>query len=444
MSKLTIPSPLEELLGQFLKRCGYYATKQSQKLSQLPKEAIQRVLAQFHQKRDGLNRQVESGFEKVVNLCSQVIRGPHICVEVESKEIRFAKNFSKPVLIKGKVKFTPPGVSIPMVVDCFLACGHWAKLGDIKEDKINIVEHLEKLLPKYQGWGQPKGPIGLVTFQNGIMNDFNNDFKQMSQLIIDQFPEGPLCIGLHNATTHDLRLDMGRFLDEPLFNKASVYSLCQMIKTFADLLSKINPNVVWTHFAHSEGGLIANAVLTLCNQSWLRDVQKYLKEHLVIATYGAVKPVPSDPVLDVVNTYSKKDIALFFGSFYLNKALDQIAEDPYISTKVMGGKTYEVTIIDSKLPFDPLLKIKFEMPEVLTIEQRLNMSWMEWMSHHQDLEDSPRIAAAVNTTIVSTINEKVHAIADHGFAKDSYKSVLKKNIDDFREIYRVYDAKRLG
>ncbi|MCE5319035.1 MAG: hypothetical protein LLG04_16945 [Parachlamydia sp.] len=293
-----------------------------------------------------MNQKIEAGYETIVSLCRAVIRGPHVRIEVESKEIHLAKSYSRPTLIKGKIKFMVPGGVQLREANCFLSFGHWAKLGDCKEDKINIVDHLDKLLPKFQQWN-PGSPIGLVTFQNGIMNDFDKDFRKMGQLIIDQFPEGPLCIGLHNATTSILPVDMSRFDSEPTRNADSVYSLCQMIKTFADRIHKINPNVVWTHFAHSEGALIANAVLSLCNQGWLLDVQQYLKQHFVIATYGPVKPVPVEPVLDVVNTYSKRDIALFFASTYLDKDLDQITEDPYTSTKRHKGKTYKVTIVDS-------------------------------------------------------------------------------------------------
>lgn len=274
------------------------------------------------------------------------------------------------------------------------------------------------------------------------MNDLDHDFKSMAELIIDQFPEGPLCIGLHNKTTHNLFLDLRRFLAEPMLNEASVYSLTQLFKTIAERLPKINPNITWTHFAHSEGGLIANAVLSLCHQGWLNDVQQYLKKNLVVATYGAVKPVPIDPVLDAVNTYSKKDIALFFGSSYLDQPLDKITQDPYTSTKIIQGKTYKVTIVDSKLPFDPALKIAFE-PDFMTREQRLNMSWIEWLAHLQDSADnSSRLANSISANVANVINEKVHAINDHGFAQVSYQDVLKNNTDKFRQAYQVYDAKR--
>lgn len=268
------------------------------------------------------------------------------------------------------------------------------------------------------------------------MNDFGRDFKLMSQMIIDQFPEGPLCIGLHNETTHNIVRDMSRFPSETTKNVNSVYSLCQMMKTFADILPKISPNMVWTHIAHSEGGLIANAVLTLCNNHmWLSDVQKYLKKHLIVATYGAVKPVPLEPILDAINTYSKRDVALFFGSLYVDKALDKITESPYTSTKKFRGYTYRVTVIDSMLSVEPMINI--EMTTSLTLEQRVNMSWLNWLAYLQDCEDSPMVANAINRGIVDTVNNKAHAIQDHGFVEITYEQILKKNIDDFKKQYKV-------
>lgn len=438
----TVMTPFDEILEQLLNRCRKSATKQAQKLAQLPKEALQKFLSQFSLRNNRLSQQVEACYDTIYHMCQAALRGPHVSIEIDAgSQLDFATIQSKPVLIKGKLKFTPPGKISSQEVDCFLSCGHWVKLGPIKERKINIIDHLDKLLPKYKGLHSPS-PIGLVTYQNGIMNDLDNDFRKMGELIIKHFPEGPLCIGLHNATTNFLPSDMSRFREEATYNEPSVYSLCQLMKTIAERVPKINPNVTWTHFAHSEGGLIANAVLSLCDQWWLSEIQRYIKKNLVVATYGAVKPVPSNPVLEAVNTYSKKDIALFFGSSYLDKPLDKITTDPYHSTKEVGGKTYKVTIIDSKLPFDPALKINFQ-PEFLTLEQRLNMSWIEWLAHLQEYEDSsPRLINALNEKAANVINEKIHAIQDHGFAQVTYQAVLEDNIDKFRDRFPVYDAKR--
>jgi hypothetical protein len=368
-----------------------------------------------------------------------MIKGCPIRIEVETYKLRSALRYSE--LVEGKAIFSRPGYFNSMSVDCFVACGHWQKLRDLKESKINLIDHLDKLLPpklNRNSFGS-KGPIGLVTFQNGIQNNLE-EFKKMSQTIVARFPEGPLCIGLHNPTTHFLLTDMLRFINEPEMNALAAYSLCQMMKTFADLLPKINPQLVWTHFAHSEGGLIANTALDLCNHPLLDETRRSLKSHLVTHTYGAVKPIPSDHVVDAINTYSDKDIALFFGEKFLDRALDQIQHKPYTSSKQYCGKTYEIMVVESILPNDPLVKIQLEMPEIKTLEERLKMSWLETLTYQEERENTSSIF--LNKLTVDKINETSHSIVDHGFRNDTYQKVLKANIDDLRKDYKIYDGKR--
>ena len=191
------------------------------------------------------------------------------------------------------------------------------------------------------------------------MNSFAGEFKTMGQQIVNQFPEGPLCIGLHNPTTRIIVLDMFRFADEGSLNERAVDSLCQLFKTLAHRLPTKNPKMKWAHFAHSEGGLIGNAALTLCSESWLTDTRRFLKNNVMTFTYGAVKPIPNEPVLNAINTYSTKDIALNLATCYLDKDPSAIMEEEYTCTKNVGGKSYTVTLVKSQLAFDPLLKMGF-------------------------------------------------------------------------------------
>ena len=434
-------APFDEFLRKVFDLSREHASKRGRKLAQLPKEAFQKVLNDFQQRSNNINNSTAAASEEAVHLCKNIIKGSHISIEIESSKIRLAANSFKPQLIPGKAKLKMPGYLRSVEVDCYVACGHWHKLGELKESKINLIDHLEKLLPPKQR-GSSKRSIGLITFQNGIMNDFNDEFKKMSQSIIDQFPEGPLCIGLHNPTTKMLVLDMLRFINEPELNEKAVYSFCQMLKTFVDLIPKINPDLVWAHFTHSEGGLIANAVLSLCDQwGWLQDTKKYIKDHLAVATYGAIQPIPDGPVLVAINTYSSKDIALFFGKTYLDKDLDKITRMPYTSTKALSGKTYTITVVESKLPDNPVLKMKLELPPILTVEQRLQMTWFERLGHIPDLESSPYLAYAIDQKIIDTVNNTHHFIDDHGFAEVTYQKTLENNIYDLRKKYIVYDAK---
>ena len=295
----TLVEPFNLLLKKLYQAASQAAGR---KLQAVAEGVVETVLVKLSKRRQDLNRGVDELYQQAVRLCKEVINGPPICIEVESRDIR---NRRAGELIKAKARFSRPLNYALVEVDCYLSCGHWEKLGDLKADKINLMDHLEKLLPPFNS-----SSVGLVTFQNGIMNSFAGEFKTMGQQIVNQFPEGPLCIGLHNPTTRIIVLDMFRFADEGSLNERAVYSLCQLFKTLADRLPTKNPKMKWAHFAHSEGGLIGNAALTLCSESWLTDTRRFLKNNVMTFTYGAVKPIPNEPVLKAINTYSTKDIAL--------------------------------------------------------------------------------------------------------------------------------------
>jgi hypothetical protein len=42
----------------------------------------------------------------------------------------------------------------------------------------------------------------------------------------------------------------------------------------------------------------------------------YIKKRLLVAAYGAVQPFANSPFFETFNTYSKEDVALFFGNKY--------------------------------------------------------------------------------------------------------------------------------
>ncbi len=421
--------------------------KVQQLAKRLPQEITEKLLRELKLKQDQFDRKIDGSLQRTIQLCKDAIHGPKIRIEISRYEILSAQN-SPQQLISGKVF-----VNIPhrqdLEADCFVASGRWHKLAGLNENTINIVDHLDKLLPTNQGNSimGSKGPIGLITFQNGMMNTLD-DFKKICSLIVNQFPEAPLCIGLHNPTTENIVLDMVRFNKEPLLNQIAVYSLCQMFKTFAYLLPKINPNLLWTHFAHSEAGLIANAVFTLCEESWINlvEARKYIKNNLITATYGAVKPIPDDYVFYAMNTYSKTDVALFFGQNYLDRKYDdrllsQISEDrPYDSVKNHQGKTYKIRLIESKTKHESYVKMP-DMPEVLTCEQRLSMTWLESIANLHELDDKTRITNLVNKNVSNEVNYFLYSIVDHGFEKDSYQSAFKNNVKYIRDLYGISNSK---
>ena len=175
-----------------------------------------------------------------------------------------------------------------------------------------------------------------------------------------------------------------------------------------------------------------------------------MNRRIRIRTYGGVRgresTTPSysitDYVVEAINTYSKNDIALFFGQKYLDRQLDatlleQITEDhPYDSEKNVQGKVYKIRVMNSKTEYKHYGA--GEMPEILTLEQRLSMGWLENLAHAHGLDNMPR----TTYLFCKKINDFIYSIADHGFTEDSYKHALKKNINDLRDRYKIYDFKR--
>ena len=424
------PSPFDGLIRKLAQLGQKAATELSQKLAKLPQKTAEVLISRINKRIDNLENNVEEYYQIALQQCREIIKGPKIQIVIPSHLI---KHNSQNPWIKGKAIFYKPFSSTKLEVDCIVTCGHWYKLGEVKEKTINIIDHLDKLLPPKTNTFGKEGPIGLVTFQNGMMNDFenveNNDFLKMNHLISQQFPEKPLCIGLYNPTTGYIWEDMYRFQNESNYNKLAVYSLCQMVKTLADLLPQINPTLRWAHFAHSEAGLIANAAFEICEQ--FRDTREYLQKHLITVTYGAVKPIPKEYVFHAINTYSKNDIALFFGKHYINKKLDELTDIPesgYESTKMYRGKTYHIKIVNSLTEKSSLVYI----PERLSYQEKLQLSFFEHLGHQElSMPYSSELA-------VHKITDVVYQIKDHGFAEASYQQAFEYDVGILRRDYKIY------
>lgn len=199
---------------------------------------------------------------------------------------------------------------------CEVAFGRWDKLGPLNGEKINLVEHLPKLLPKKQR------KVGLFTYQNGIQNSLK-DFTKMGESIISHLMiEKPLCIGFYNPTdgiVMGIHKDLSRLVDEWTLNHHSIIVFRQLLITFSNLIPSINSSMRWLHSAHSEGGLIANLVLTSTRHSLDVKQKSFLRENLVTAVYGGVAAIPDNAVHKTFNIYSRDDITMFLIDKYLDK-----------------------------------------------------------------------------------------------------------------------------
>lgn len=435
------PKQLDDLLQKVGRSSQIYASELAKKMARRSLETIDELIRYKNQKIMNVNQGIEGLNQSVLALCKRCIKGPHIRLDIPTRLIRQVQRqtASNPrccsEIIQGKAVFKEYTGASQLEVACAVASSNWHKLGEIKTETINIMEHLDKLLP-LESKSYHKERIGLVTFQNGMANK-QSSFIESAKSVFDHFKEAPLCIGLYNPTFFQsvpLPTDMARFPSEKTFNKSAVFSLCQMMRTLADLLPKINPNLFWAHFAHSEGGLIANAALEVCEDEWFfRDAQKYLKNNLITATYGAVKPIPNDYTKYSINTYSKHDIALFFGKDYIDLDLEEMIKSSKPVKKTYKGKTYTIKVIDSKVEFKEAIKMPVKMPERLSLKETLDLSFFEYVAYREEINAAPWGTQAC----INLVNDFAHRIKDHGFEEASYKEELKVNADDFKEEYKI-------
>lgn len=341
-----------------------------------------------------------------------------ITIRVETKEIE--KIGRRPEAIPCRIEFKTENTSLESILG-YVACGHWRRFGTLKGTSIDLVEHLPLLLP--ERGGLKSNQIGLCTVQNGIQNT-PKDFLKMVNSIVSELPELPLVLGLYNATAFSfcsvagIDLELLRFENEPMKNHRSVFSLAILMKIMVAEIFPKHPNMKWAHFAHSEGGLIAHTVMDIFKPDISDPNQrKYIKDNLIIATYGAVRPVYNDLILLAMNTYSDQDIALsHFGKDYFDMDIDLIQKRPYTCSKEVQGKKYTVKLVKSKLD---------EIITPIRIPKHNSSSWRPGFRTKGDDFEELRVQ---------------YPIKDHGFLEISYQTALKGDIKELRNKHSFYYA----
>ena len=166
---------------------------------------------------------------------------------------------------------------------------------------INLLDHLHELIPSHSN-----GRVGLVTYQNGIKNHYEDHFSEMGKTIKGYLKEGVLCIGLYNPSNASIVADLFRVQCEFLGIRTEIVrSMRKMFTSITNRLHKIWPCPHWIHLAHSEGGRIVHDTLN----GIPLEAQVFCQNYLIVFTYGSVQPVPKKVAKMTLNTYSKNDIA---------------------------------------------------------------------------------------------------------------------------------------
>jgi hypothetical protein len=241
-----------------------------------------------------------------------------------------------------------------------IASGHFSRVAfsvNGKQDPVNILDYLSQLVPRMGN------RIGLTTYQNGIQNSYQ-EFLNMGNFIlnqfrrdnsatdwdVDNFPERPLCIGLYNPMG-DFCNDVDRTCDHLAgYVRPNVYRMRLMLTTFADLLERINPSLMWLHIIHSEAGAITHRAIKEMSQNHRRS----LKKRMIIAAYGPAIPIPDDFAKIVWNVYSDKDpVTGRLAKPYLNKPgyvintlQSEVKGNPMVSLEEhdFQGTTYKLAL----------------------------------------------------------------------------------------------------
>jgi RHS repeat-associated protein len=204
-------------------------------------------------------------------------------------------SFQKVMNFKGMID----GVKI----DWILSGGNWSQLRftpeELKAGKINLLDHMHEILPK------DGAMVGIMTFQNGIMTSLS-EYKKMAETITEKVPERTLLIGLYNPS-YGVTIDGNRLAIELRGEQdTSIVALSrQFYSAVGTSISKVNPNLLWLHMAHSEAGII----LERAQEGMTQEQKDILKRQLYTLTYGAVHPISNDVTYRAINTYSKKDKA---------------------------------------------------------------------------------------------------------------------------------------
>ena len=181
-----------------------------------------------------------------------------------------------------------------------VSCGHWYKLQFTPQEReigvVNIVDHFHQLFPK-EG-----STIGLITMTNGICTT-KEDVGENVQSIANMVPEGTLIIGMHNPTQGLIQDCKRTFQERRGIDTPTVVRTRQFMVAISEAIHKINPDLLWLHISHSEGGVVSGNAI-----KGMTDEQKgHLKQQLYYLGLGPADPLALEYGRGVTNIYSNQD-----------------------------------------------------------------------------------------------------------------------------------------
>ncbi len=140
-------------------------------------------------------------------------------------------------------------------------------------------------------------------------------FLRTFQSITSMIPEGTFTIGMYNPTQGLFKDGKRTFRERRGKDTPTVVNTRQFMVAISETLHKINPELLWLHIGHSEGGVIGRNAI----KGMTTDQRNRLKNQLYYLGVASAKPIPLDYGRGVKNIYSNQDfITGWFALKYKN------------------------------------------------------------------------------------------------------------------------------
>jgi len=142
-------------------------------------------------------------------------------------------------------------------------------------------------------------------------------------------PEGTLIVGIHNPSQGFIRDCKRTFRERRGKDTPTVVRTRQFMVAISETLHKINPELLWLHIAHSEGGAISNNAI----KGMTEEQKDHLRQQLYFLGVAPAQPTPLEYGRGVSNIYSKQDfITGWFALKYRNDPKYDVSFVPCRST----------------------------------------------------------------------------------------------------------------
>ncbi|NGX38015.1 MAG: tRNA3(Ser)-specific nuclease WapA [Chlamydiae bacterium] len=217
---------------------------------------------------------------------------------------------------------------------------------ELETGKANLCDHLHEIA----SGSDPT--IFAVTVMNGICNSYKG-VKKITHSVIYKIPESPLIIGLYNPTDKFCNDASRTRAEQKGIDTPIVCATRQFFVAFAEHLEKVNPQFIWMHISHSEGGVIGTQAI----KGMTSTEKELMQKHLYWVAMAPAKPLQKDLAFQTINVYSEKDgITKRYAEPYLNDPNYNIQIIPctsswnektlFITDHSFRGATYQKALQD--------------------------------------------------------------------------------------------------